>query len=88
MLDGLFSDLTDQPLRTAIEPTSSETLAPLCNAEPIAQLLARALRVRFVARGKVRTVIGHAKRLALLCQVTPGAPEDDASPGSSRRWSV
>lgn len=79
MIDHLFSDLTDERLLTPVAPTSPEQLALLCNGELITQLLARALRVRLDARGKVRAVVRHAKLMGLLCQVTPGIAKDEVS---------
>jgi hypothetical protein len=79
MLDSLFADLADERLLTPIEPTSPEHLALLCNGELVAQLLGRALRVRVVARGKVRAVVRHAKLMGLLCQIRQGAAKDEVT---------
>jgi len=79
MMGDLFSDLTDERLLTPIAPTSPEQLALLCNGELITQLLARALRVRLDAHGKVRAVVRHAKLMGLLCKVTPGTSRDAVS---------
>ena len=70
LLDGLFSDLPGERLLAGLkEPLTHEQLARRCNAELIASLLARALRVRIEAHGNVRAVVRHAKLLGLLCQV-------------------
>lgn len=79
MMDCLFSDLIDERTLTPTAPTSPEQLALRCNAELIAQLLSRALRVRLEARGKVRAVVRHAKLTGLLCQATPGTEKDEVS---------
>lgn len=70
LLAGLFADLPGERLLAPLsEPLSHEQLALRCNAELIASLLARALRVRIEAHGNVRAVVRHAKLLGLLCQV-------------------
>jgi len=70
MRQGLFSDLPAERVLAALkEPLSPEQLALRCNAELIASLLGRALRVRIEAHGNVRAVVRHAKLLGLLCQV-------------------
>ena len=61
MHQGLFSDLpAERVLASLKEPLSSELLALRCNAELIASLLGRALRVRIEAHGNVRAVVRHA----------------------------
>ena len=68
--EGLFSDLPAERVLAALkDPLSPEQLALRCNAELIASLLGRALRVRIEAHGNVRAVVRHAKLLGLLCQV-------------------
>jgi predicted nuclease of restriction endonuclease-like RecB superfamily len=70
LLQGMFSDLpAERVLAPLKEPLTPEQLALRCNAELIASLLARALRVRIEAHGNVRAVVRHAKLLGLLCQV-------------------
>lgn len=70
MLQGLFSDQpAERVLAPLKEPLEPEQLALRCNAELIASLLARALRVRIEAHGNVRAVVRHAKLLGLLCKV-------------------
>lgn len=70
MLQGLFSDQpAERVLAPLKEPLEPEQLALRCNAELIASLLGRALRVRIEAHGNVRAVVRHAKLLGLLCKV-------------------
>jgi predicted nuclease of restriction endonuclease-like RecB superfamily len=76
MRQALFSDLpSERVLAPLKEPLGPEELALRCNAELIASLLARALRVRIEAHGNVRAVVRHAKLLGLLCQVERGEKE-------------
>jgi predicted nuclease of restriction endonuclease-like RecB superfamily len=76
MFRGLFSDLPgERVLASMKEPLTPERLALQCNAELIASLLSRALRVRIEAHGNVRAVVRHAKLLGLLCQVEHGPTE-------------
>ncbi len=76
VLQGMFSDLPGErvlaPLKESLTP---EQLALRCNAELIASLLGRALRVRIDAHGNVRAVVRHAKLLGLLCRVERGEAE-------------
>jgi predicted nuclease of restriction endonuclease-like RecB superfamily len=73
---GLFSDLPPERVLAALkEPLAPEQLALRCNAELIASLLARALRVRIEAHGNVRALVRHAKLLGLLCRVERNATE-------------
>lgn len=74
--DCLFADLSDERVLTAIAPTSPEQLALLCNAELIARLLSRALRVRIRARGQVRAVVRQTKLMGLLCTITITAKDE------------
>lgn len=70
MLQGLLSDQpAERVLAPLKEPLEPEQLALRCNAELIASLLGRALRVRIEAHGNVRAVVRHAKLLGLLCRV-------------------
>lgn len=76
MRQGLFADLpAERVLAPLKEPLAPEELALRCNAELIASLLARALRVRIEAHGNVRAVVRHAKLLGLLCQIEAGEKE-------------
>jgi hypothetical protein len=77
MLEALFADLPEERVVTALaEHSSPAQLALLCNAELIASLLGRALRVRIAASGAVRALVRHAKLVGLLCHATVGAPKD------------
>lgn len=70
MLQAMFSDLPpERRLAPLNEPLTPEQLALRCNAELIASLLSRALRVHIDAHGNVRAVVRHAKLLGLLCRV-------------------
>jgi predicted nuclease of restriction endonuclease-like RecB superfamily len=74
LLEALFADLPpERVLSPLTEPLDPEQLALRCNAELIASLLARALRVRIEAHGNVRAVVRHAKLLGLLCRVEHSA---------------
>lgn len=76
--EGLFADLPDErQLAPLGDPVGPDDVALLCNADVVASLLARALRVRAYLRGKVRAVVRHAKLVGLLCHVTPSAPGED-----------
>lgn len=80
LLDGLFADLPDErvlaPLAKALDPVQ---LSLLCNEALVSELLCRALRVRIDARGQVRAVVRHAKRVGLLCVVSSDASDKEAS---------
>jgi predicted nuclease of restriction endonuclease-like RecB superfamily len=74
VLQALFADLPlERVLSPLREPLDPEQLAIRCNAELIASLLARALRVRIEVHGNVRAVVRHAKLLGLLCRVERSA---------------
>jgi len=77
-MDGLFADLPDErtlmPLST---PASPVELAHACNSAIVASLLARALRVRIVARGQIRAVVRHARLMGLLCHAAPGETKEE-----------
>jgi predicted nuclease of restriction endonuclease-like RecB superfamily len=76
MQRGLFSDLPAERVLAPMKvPLAPEQLALRCNAELIASLLGRALRVRIEAHGNVRAVVRHAKLLGLLCLVERGETE-------------
>ncbi|HMA96799.1 MAG TPA: DUF790 family protein, partial [Polyangiaceae bacterium] len=80
MLDGLFADLPDE--RKLCGPTTSlgpVELALACNAALIYLYLAKALRVRIVARGRVCAVVRHARLTGLLCLATPGDAKDEVA---------
>lgn len=77
MLESLFLDLPDErvlgPLSETISPAE---LALRINAETVACLLRKALRVRVLASGNIRAVVRHAKLTGLLCHATPGKAKD------------
>lgn len=75
--EGVFADLPDErQLAPLSEPVGPDHLV-LCNADVVASLLTRALRVRAYLRGKVRAVVRHAKLVGLLCQVGQSEPNED-----------
>lgn len=75
---GLLADLPDErtltPLPASLAPAE---LALASNGVIVASLLARALRVRIVARGQVRSAIRHVRLMGLLCHAAPGARKDE-----------
>ena len=78
VLEGMFADLPDErQLAPLSEPVGPDHVLLLSNADVVASLLARAVRVRAFVRGRVRAVVRHAKLTGLLCQVSPGTPRDD-----------
>ncbi len=78
LMEGLFADLPgERAVMPLPEPLAPHQLALACNAQLVASLLAKALRVQLVAHGQVRAVVRHAKLMGLLCQVTPGASKDE-----------
>ncbi len=79
IMGALFMDLpAERTLMPLAEPVAPDHLALLCNAEIIASLLYKALRVRIVARGQVRAVVRHAKLMGLLCYAALGDSKDEA----------
>ena len=77
-MEGLFADLPDErTLMPLSAPVAPADLALACNAAVIASLLARALRVRIVARGQVRAVVRHVRLMGLLCHAAPGKAKDE-----------
>ena len=78
IMEALFMDLpAERTLMPLSEFVSPDQLALACNADIIAALLFKALRVRIVARGNVRAVVRHAKLMGLLCHATPSPAKDE-----------
>ena len=76
--DCLFADIAGERLLRPIQPISPEQLALRSNLELVADLLARALRVRLKASGKLAAVVRQAKRMGLLCHVGAAARQYEA----------
>ena len=80
VLDALFADLPDERMLLPLSRSQGPVeLALACNAAMVSSMLAKALRVRIVARGQVRAVVRQVRLMGLLCQATPGETKDEVA---------